>query len=37
MKLNPHFKLRCDILNAYDTLLGSDVSTARVVLRSLVK
>ena len=26
-----------DILNAYDTLLGSDVSTARVVLRSLVK
>ena len=26
-----------DILNAYDTLLGSDVSTARVVLRGLVK
>ena len=26
-----------DILNVYDTLLGSDVSTARVVLRSLVK
>ena len=26
-----------DVLNAYDTLLGSDVSTARVVLRSLVK
>ena len=26
-----------DVLNVYDTLLGSDVSTARVVLRSLVK
>jgi len=26
-----------DILNAYDTLLASDASTARVVLRSLVK
>ena len=26
-----------DVLNAYDTLLASDASTARVVLRSLVK
>ena len=26
-----------DVLNAYDTLLGSDASTARVVLRSLAK
>ena len=26
-----------DVLNVYDTLLGSDVFTARVVLRSLVK